>query len=122
MSLFAYDPHPRIATRKSGRPHLVRDQHKVGFNGTLARIITEHVGTMWCAYAFAALALSIIMVGQQVLGAVSDARAIDTYNDAEAVLHEAQQIQAHLAAQDVALEALARQLKVQLPESPVPSA
>ena len=97
---------------------------------------------MWCAYAFAALALvalpqaihggsltivqwvsqtflqltllSIIMVGQQVLGAASDQRAINTYADAEAILQEAQQIQAHLLAQDAALEALATRLGVEL--------
>ncbi len=57
-------------------------------------------------------------VGQQVIGGVSDTPAIETYNDAEAVLHEAQQIQAHLAAQDAAIEALARHLKLELPELP----
>ena len=97
---------------------------------------------MWCAYAFAALALvalpqaihggsltlvqwvsqtflqltllSIIMVGQHVLGAASDKRAMNTYADAEAILKEAQQIQAHLAAQDAALEVLATRLGVEL--------
>lgn len=97
---------------------------------------------MWCAYAFAALALvalpqamhggsltivqwvsqtflqltllSIIMVGQQVLGAASDQRAINTYADAEAILREAQQIQAHLAVQDAALEVLAAKLGVEV--------
>jgi hypothetical protein len=96
--------------------------------------ITSGVGTMWCAYAFAALALislpaaiqggiptmvawtaqtfiqlvllSIIMVGQKVAGEASDKRAVDTYNDAEAVLHEAMQIQQHLAAQDELLTKL----------------
>lgn len=99
---------------------------------------------MWCAYAFAALALvalpqavkggaltivqwisqtfiqlvllSIIMVGQQVISAASDERAIHTYEDAEAILHEAQQIQAHLAVQDAALERLATRLGVELSE------
>lgn len=83
---------------------------------------------MWCAYLFAIIAfislpeairggkattiswiaqtflqlvlLSIIIVGQKVAAEASDKRALDTYNDAEAVLHEAIQIQAHLAAQD----------------------
>ena len=142
MSLFEYIPHPRIATRKLQPPPKVKEQHKSDFNGRLAGLITEGVGTMWCAYAFAALALvalpqairggsltivqwvsqtflqltllSIIMVGQQVLGAASDQRAINTYSDAEAILHEAQQIQAHLAVQDAALEALATRLGVGL--------
>ena len=71
----------------------------------------------WISQTFLQLVLlSVIMVGQQVIGRASDERAINTYNDAEAVLHEAQQIQAHLAVQDAALEALAAQLKVELPE------
>jgi hypothetical protein len=88
---------------------------------------------MWCAYAFAALAivslpaaiasgnpvlivswisqtflqlvlLSIIIVGQNVLAAASDKRAEATYQDADAVLHTALQIQDHLAAQDGEIE------------------
>jgi hypothetical protein len=144
MSLYDYVPHPHIAARRELRPRKVRDQHGVSFNGKLARLITEGVGTMWCAYAFAALSLvalpqaikggsltiiqwisqtflqlvllSIIMVGQQVIGAASDERADHTYEDAEAILHEAQQIQAHLAVQDAALEALAARLGCDLRE------
>jgi hypothetical protein len=117
--------------------------HGLSFNGRLAKVITEGVGTMWCAYAFGALALialpqairggalttvqwisqtflqlvllSVIMVGQQVIGRASDERAVSTYNDAEAVLHEMQQLQAHLAAQDAVIEALARRLEVEVP-------
>src|SRR5207249_378893 len=101
--------------------------------------ITGAVGTMWCAYLFALLALislpealrggtatliawiaqtflqlvllSIIIVGQKVDGAAADKRALDTYNDAEAVLHEAVQIQEHLAAQDKVLTALTEELR-----------
>jgi hypothetical protein len=141
MSIFEYNPHPRIAARVRSVGQ-VKEQHPAGFNGRLAGAITAGVGTMWCAYLFAALALvalpqainggaltivqwisqtflqltllSIIMVGQQVLGAASDQRAIDTYADAEAILREAQQIQAHLAAQDAALEILATRLGVEL--------
>ena len=86
---------------------------------------------MWCAYVFAAIALfglpsaigngtggivqwiaqtflqlvllSIIIVGQNVQAAASDKRAEDTYQDAEAVLHEALQIQEHLITQDAEL-------------------
>jgi hypothetical protein len=146
MSLFQYVPHPRIELRRDQPPKTVREQHGPGFNGALARLITEGVGTMWCAYAFAALALvalpqairggalttvqwisqtfiqlvllSIIMVGQQVISAASDDRAMRTYNDAEAVLYEAQQIQAHLAVQDAALEVLARRLGLDPGELP----
>ena len=103
------------------------------FNTWLAVKVTNGVGTMWCAYAFAALALvslpaailsgnpvvlvswisqtflqlvllSIIIVGQNVLAAASDKRAEATFEDADAVLHTALQIQDHLAAQDAEIE------------------
>jgi hypothetical protein len=140
MSRFTYAPHPHIAARKRHPPRTVEQQHDLGPNGRIAKAVTEAVGTMWCAYAFAALALvalpsairggplsivqwisqtflqlvllSVIMVGQKVIGRASDERALQAYNDAEAVLHEAQQIQAHLAAQDAALEELGRRLNV----------
>ncbi len=107
-------------------------------NAFLAVKITGAVGTMWCAYLFAILAsislpeaisngtgaliswiaqtflqlvlLSIIIVGQKVAGKASDKRALDTYKDAEAVLHEAMQIQQHLAAQDELLNKLTEEL------------
>jgi hypothetical protein len=113
------------------------------FNAWLAVIITGAVGTMWCAYLFGVLALvslpeavrggtatlvawiaqtflqlvllSIIIVGQKVAGAASDKRALDTYNDAEAVLHEALQIQDHLVAQDKVLTKLIQTLEHQFP-------
>ena len=134
MSLFEYRPHPRIAARQQIKPPKVKEQHKSGFNGRLAGLITEGVGTMWCAYAFAIIAfislpeaihagkgaliawiaqtflqlvlLSIIMVGQKVEGAAADTRADDTYKDAEAILYEALEIQKHLEAQDALLQKL----------------
>ena len=140
MKAFKYVPPSQLASRKPPRP--VREHHGLSFNGRLARLVTEGVGTMWCAYAFACLALvalpsaihngsltivqwisqtflqlvllSVIMVGQQVMQSASDERAQLTFDDAEAVLHEAQQIQAHLLVQDAALRALARELKVDL--------
>lgn len=130
---FEHRPHPRIAERKKAGPPKARDEH-VGLNGKVALILTTTVGTMWCAYAFAVLALvalpqalgggllpliqwvsqtfiqlvmlSVIMVGQNILSRASDKRADMTYQDAEATFHEAQQIQAHLQAQDDALNAL----------------
>jgi len=90
------------------------------FNDRLAVIITEIVGTMWCAYAFAAIALislpqsirggtatliawiaqtflqlvllSIIMVGQKVASEKSDRQLEQTYKDAEALLKISDQI------------------------------
>ena len=131
--LFEHHPHPRIAERKKARPAKTTDEH-VGFNGKVALALTTAVGTMWCAYAFAVLALivlpdavkggmlttiqwisqtfiqlvmlSVIMVGQNILSRTSDKRADETYQDAEATLHEAQQIQDHLKAQDDAIGTL----------------
>ena len=130
---FDHSPHPRIAERAKTGPPRTTDEH-VGFNGRVALILTTVVGTMWCAYAFALLALvvlpealhgglltsiqwvsqtfiqlvmlSVIMVGQNILGKASDKRADMTYRDADATLHEAEQIQAHLQAQDDALNSL----------------
>ena len=104
------------------------------FNTWLAIKITKGVATMWCAYVFAAIALitlpnairgganvlvpwiaqtfiqlvllAIIMVGQDVLSKAADLRAQQTFDDAEAVLHTALQIEAHLQAQDTALTKL----------------
>src|SRR5947209_17193237 len=86
-----------------------------GFNAKLALVITRSVGTMACAYVFAAIALislpaainsgqvivivawiaqtflqlvllSIIMVGQSVQSAASDARAAKEFADTETIL------------------------------------
>jgi hypothetical protein len=132
-SHFAHVPHPRIMERRKRGPAKVADQVSPSFNGRLALIITGIVGTMWCAYAFAVLALvvlpqattsplllvqwisqtfiqlvmlSILMVGQNIQGRAADQRAADTYKDAEAILHECLQLQAHLEAQDKILDDL----------------
>ncbi len=105
--------HLRLKEREKHGPHVTDNEH-VGFNGRIAVIITNVVGTMWCAYVFAAIALislpeavkggvatlvawvaqtflqlvllSVIMVGQKVAAAASDKQALQTYNDAEALL------------------------------------
>jgi len=133
MAVFVHVPHEWIERRKAHGPAKVNDQLPRGtavarFNASLAVIITKAVGSMWCAYVFAAfdllslpaairggiqtivswvaqtflqlVLLSIIMVGQNVQAAAADKRAEDTYRDAEAVLAETQQLQAHLVAQD----------------------
>lgn len=46
------------------------------------------------------LLIFIILLGQQVLGRSSDKRALQTYLDAEAILHDCEEIQNHLIAQD----------------------
>ena len=65
----------------------------------------------WIAQTFLQLVLlSIIIVGQNVQAAASDERAENTYQDAEAVLHEALQIQEHLLSQDQELARLITRL------------
>ena len=56
------------------------------------------------------LLMFVIMVGQQVLGAASDKRAVVTYQDAEAILHECVQLQEHLQAQDKILDDVLKHL------------
>ena len=135
---FVHEPHPRIAERKKVAPPTTIAEH-VGVNGRIALVLTTVVGTMWCAYAFAALALvvlpqaigggllpfvewlsqtfiqlvmlSVIMVGQNILGRASDKRAAMTYQDASAAFHETGQIQAHLKEQDDAINALLDQIE-----------
>src|ERR1700737_5023966 len=46
------------------------------------------------------LLIFIILLGQQVLGRAADSRAMQTYEDAEAILVDCEQIQNHLIAQD----------------------
>ena len=105
--------HARIVERNKYGVHTIARELS-GFNGWFAVLITNTVGTMWCAYAFAALTLlslpdaikggtatliawiaqtflqlvllSIIMVGQKVAAAASDKQAFQTYKDAEALL------------------------------------
>jgi len=110
------------------------------FNTWLALKTTAIVGTMICAYLFGLLAfislpsalksgdliiiiawiaqtflqlvlLPIIIVGQNVQALATDKRAEQTYLDAEAVLQEAKEIQAHLLAQDKVLDDLIEKMK-----------
>jgi hypothetical protein len=136
MKIYKYNPHPHIEIRKQHAPKpKATIEGRVGrFNAFLGESITKGVGTMWCAYAFAIISfislpeaihagrgaliswiaqtflqlvlLSIIMVGQKVEGAAADTRSEDTYKDAEAILHEALEIQQHLQAQDAILQNL----------------
>jgi hypothetical protein len=92
-----------------------KDIKKVnGFNAKFAVFITSLVGSMWCAYIFAALALwglpnaiktggmgfvpwlaqtflqlvllSVIMVGQSVQSTAAESRAIKTFEDTELIV------------------------------------
>jgi hypothetical protein len=133
---YKYTPHPRTLEHleHDGQPPKTTDE-RVGLNGHIGLFVTTVVGTMWCAYLFTIIALvslpdaiksgqsiiiiswiaqtflqlvllPIIIVGQNIQAKAADKRAESTYKDAEAVLHEALQIQSHLADQDKQLEAL----------------
>ena len=111
------------------------DDGRVGLNGRIGLRLTTLVGTMICAYVFGAIALislpsairshnmtiliawvssnflqlvllPVIIVGQNLQARAADKRALQTYQDAEAVLHEAIEIQRHLKSQDVVLAEL----------------
>jgi hypothetical protein len=134
MSTFEHIPHPWTSQRTQHRPPQTGDE-RVGFGAALGARITAIVGTMVCALGFAILALislpaairtkdliiivawiaqtflqlvllPIIIVGQNVQGRAADKRAVQTYQDAEAILHECLQLQAHLMEQDKVLESL----------------
>jgi hypothetical protein len=66
----------------------------------------------WVAQTFLQLVLlPIIIVGQNIQAAAADNRSAATYEDACAILEEAKQIQAHLAAQDAEIERIIAGLK-----------
>src|SRR6476646_5557229 len=107
-----HSPNPYMELRKKFLRPLERRENR--FNEWLAIRITKVVGTMWCAYAFAALALislpaairggtatliswiaqtflqlvllSIIMVGQNIAAKKSDRQLEQTYRDSEQLL------------------------------------
>jgi hypothetical protein len=135
---FEHLRHPHIEERKKAGPPKTRAA-RVGINNRIALVLTAAVGTMWCAYVFAILALlvvpqaihgglltfvqwvsqtfiqlvmlSVIMVGQNILGQAADKRAEMTYKDADATFHEAEQIQDHLKAQDEAIDKILERLE-----------
>jgi hypothetical protein len=139
MSYFEHIPHPWIRQRKQQGPVRIDDE-RVGFGAAVGARITAIVGTMATALGFTILALislpaaiksrdiiiivawiaqtflqlvllPIIIVGQNVQGSAADKRAVQTYQDAEAILHECLQLQAHLEMQDHALHELIEQVK-----------
>jgi hypothetical protein len=135
-SIYQHIPHPWIEEHKLHGPVKVQDQrpHDTTWqrvNSAIGLRITVLVGTMLCAYVFAAIALislpanvhatqtlilwisssflqlvllPIIIVGQNIQAKATDKRSENTYKDADAILHEALSIQHHLEAQDQALE------------------
>jgi hypothetical protein len=85
--------------------------------------VTGQQYVQWVSQTFIQLVmLSIIMVGQQILGAASDKRSDQTYEDAEAILHECMELQKHLQAQDAALEAMLEKVQATVPKGLAPDA
>jgi hypothetical protein len=70
------------------------------------------------SYFLQLVLLPIIIVGQNLQAKASDKRAENTYEDAEAVLHEAMQIQQHLAAQDAVMSQLIARVEALTGASP----
>jgi len=140
MTKHVITKHPRERSRVTTGPIKTHDQlrkdklsHRI--NSYLAVKITGAVGTMWCAYLFALLALlslpevlrsgslkdlvawiaqtflqlvllSIIIVGQNISQVAADKRAEETFEDVTMSLDKAREIQSHLIDQDKELEAI----------------
>ena len=135
---FEHKRHPHIEERRRSGPPKTRDTD-IGTGDRIALGLTAGVGTMWCAYIFAILALlvvpqavqggpltfvqwvnqtfirsvmlSVIMLGQTIMAKASDRRAEMTYKDADATFHEVEQLQAHLRAQDEAMDVILERLE-----------
>lgn len=118
---------PAVAKTTFGKPLSINDR--------IGLAITKRVGSMWAAYVFALISLvslpaaiasqssiiivawvaqtflqlvllPIIIVGQNIQARAADDRAIATYQDADAILHDTKQIQLHLESQDRTLNEL----------------
>jgi hypothetical protein len=126
--LFRNEPHQH----QPRNVNLVHEAEKAaaGFNQKLAILLTKAVGTMICAYIFALLAiigypgfhatatqwvqwisqtfiqlvmLSVIMVGQSLLGRKQELLSEEQYNTTMSTYHDIEQIMQHLSAQDAEL-------------------
>jgi hypothetical protein len=126
--LFHNEPHQH----QPRNVNLVHEAEKAssGFNQKLAIGLTKAVGTMICAYIFAVLAiigypgfhatatqwvqwisqtfiqlvmLSVIMVGQSILGRQQELQADEQFHTTMSSYHDIEQIMQHLSAQDAEL-------------------
>ena len=126
--LFQHEPH-QYQPRNVNALHQA-EQAAAGFNQKLAITLTKAVGTMACAYIFAILAiigfpglqatptqwvqwisqtfiqlvmLSVIMVGQSILGRKQELQADEQYRTTMSTYHDIEAIIQHLSAQDAEL-------------------
>lgn len=124
--LFHHEPHQH----QPRNVNLLHEAEKkaAGFNDRVAILLTKGVGTMVCAYIFAVLAiigfpglvnaqisqwvqwtsqtfiqltmLSVIMVGQSVLGRKQELQSDEQYRTTISTYHDIEQVMQHLSAQD----------------------
>jgi hypothetical protein len=140
--LFHHEPHQH----QPRNVNLLHEAEKkaAGFNDKLAILLTKGVGTMICAYIFAILAiigfpgfnatptqwvqwisqtfiqlvmLSVIMVGQAVLGRKQELQSDEQYRTTISTYHDIEQVMQHLAAQDAELLRHAKMLEHLLEKS-----
>lgn len=136
VTLFHHEPHQH-QPRNVNVLHAA-EKAASGFNQKLAIGLTKAVGTMICAYIFAVLAiigfpgfnatptqyvqwisqtfiqlvmLSVIMVGQAVLGRKQELQADEQFNTTVSTYHDIEQIMQHLVAQDAELLRHAKMLE-----------
>lgn len=125
MKLFEHKPHPH----KPKNVNLLHQAEIAasGINNRIAVALTNGVATMWCAYGFTVLAilgfpgfhatpdqwvqwlsqtliqlvmLSVIMVGQKVIGRHQELQADEQFNTTKMILEYIRQIMQHLDKQD----------------------
>lgn len=135
-TLFHHEPHQH----QPRNVNMLHEAEKAasGINQKIAIGLTKAVGTMICAYIFAILAiigfpgfnatptqwvqwtsqtfiqlvmLSVIMVGQSVLGRKQELQADEQFNTTMSTYHDIEQIMEHLVAQDAELLRHARMLE-----------
>lgn len=138
--VYEQHPHIEVRKKRGPAVAKTSFGTKLTLNDRIGLGITKRVGTMWAAYLFVALALvslpaaiasqdtlvivawiaqtflqlvllPIIIVGQNIQAKAADERAIATYQDADAILHDSKQIQLHLEAQDAALAELLEKVR-----------
>lgn len=123
MSLYEHEKHEHI-------PRNVNKQEHIGFNGKIAVAITRALGSMWAAYVFSILALigfpgfsatptqyvqwvsqtfiqlvalSVLAVGQSILGRKQSLQADEQYKTTTKTYHDTEQMTKHMRAQDAEL-------------------
>ncbi|HXZ05085.1 MAG TPA: hypothetical protein VEH81_09640 [Ktedonobacteraceae bacterium] len=140
MHMPMYKPHPH-QPRNINLVHKA-EQEASSFNTRFAILLTKGVGTMACAYLFAFIAilgfpllpfgslatqlvqwtsqtfiqltmLSVIMVGQSVLGRKAELQAEESYNTTMKVYADISTIMKHLDDQDALILKIVEKLEVQ---------